>query len=210
MQVPVGTHPCVYCLNLKVALSRGTVGNSLALRLAREDNLHSRKVSFQRLLPRIRELVAQTTDPDCQSRLIHEDTIFAGADRIRSERLFGTDTFRGSGPRCREQRKMGHGVQTRQGADFKAISAQAISECKAKGGADPKIVWSERSNFIPSKGPGNNGFARSTIAHGAIAISDHGTGNIVGWSIKTYRVGKKAIEDCRRKGGQNPKFVARF
>jgi hypothetical protein len=95
-------------------------------------------------------------------------------------------------------------------ADFKAISAEAISECKAKGGTDPKIVWSEKSNFLPTKGAGNNCFARSTIAHGAIAISDHGAGNILGWSVKHYRNGKRAIEDCRRKGGQNPKIVARF
>jgi hypothetical protein len=47
-----------------------------------------------------------------------------------------------------------------------------------------------------------------------IVIPDFGTGTIVGWSFKHYtRLSsydnvKKAKEDCRRKGGQNPKVVA--
>jgi hypothetical protein len=82
------------------------------------------------------------------------------------------------------------------------VAAKAIATCKAKGGTDPKIVWSIGSNV---RG------ADTRMAYGAIAISDNGTGNIVGWSFNNpYHNGKRAIEDCRRKGGQNPKIVAKF
>jgi hypothetical protein len=83
-----------------------------------------------------------------------------------------------------------------------ALAAKALAACKAKGGTDPKIVWSVVSNV---RG------ANTRMAYGAIAISDNGTGNIVGWSFNNpYHNGKRAIEDCRRKGGQNPKVVAKF
>jgi hypothetical protein len=96
-------------------------------------------------------------------------------------------------------------------ADFNAVSAQAISECKAKGGTDPRIVWSQKSNIPITKGHANQGMARPSIAHGAIAISDGGTGTIVGWCFnKPYHNNKIAMDDCQKKGGQNPKVVARF
>jgi hypothetical protein len=94
-------------------------------------------------------------------------------------------------------------------ADFKAVSEQAISECKAKGGTDPKIVWSVRSNV----GIRNYKDRNPHIVRGAVAISDSGNGTIVGWSfnkLKGYRNEPAAIKDCQKKGGQNPKIVAKF
>jgi len=74
-----------------------------------------------------------------------------------------------------------------------------MAACKAKCGTDPKIVWSQAVFFNKT---------HAQIAHGAIAVSDNGTGTIVGWSFNNPNLnGKKAIEDCRRKGGQNPKVV---
>jgi hypothetical protein len=98
-------------------------------------------------------------------------------------------------------------------ADFNAISAQAISECKAKGGTDPKIVWSQRSNKPTSarSNYANHGLPIFPITHGAIAVSDNGTGTIVGWCFNhPYHNAKTAKDDCQKKGGQNPKIVARF
>jgi len=97
-------------------------------------------------------------------------------------------------------------------ADFKAVSEQAISECKAKGGTDPKIVWSQKSNlfFSEHRGP-NQAAARFRIAHGAVAVSDNGTGTIVGWCVNhPYHNGENAVSDCKKKGGQNPKVVEKF
>jgi hypothetical protein len=94
-------------------------------------------------------------------------------------------------------------------ADLKAVSEQAISECKAKGGTDPKIVWSVRSNI----GIRNYKNRNPQIVRGAVAISDSGNGAIVGWSfnkLKGYRNEQAAIKDCQKKGGQNPKVVAKF
>jgi hypothetical protein len=83
-----------------------------------------------------------------------------------------------------------------------ALAAKALAACKAKGGTDPKIVWSLSSNVMAS---------HARIAHGAIAVSDHGTGTIVGWSFEpNFRNWPRAKDDCRRKGGQNPKVVAHF
>ena len=83
-----------------------------------------------------------------------------------------------------------------------ALAAKALAACRAKGGTDPKIVWSLSSNVMAS---------HARIAHGAIAISDHGTGTIVGWSFEPYfRNWPRAKDDCRRKGGRNPKVVAHF
>ena len=96
-------------------------------------------------------------------------------------------------------------------ADFNAVSAQAISECKAKGGTDPKIVWSQRSNVRIGNPYARSGLSVISIAHGAIAVSDSGTGTIVGWCFNhPYHNGKDAVLDCQKKGGQNPKVVARF
>jgi hypothetical protein len=81
------------------------------------------------------------------------------------------------------------------------VAAKALAACKTKGGTDPKIVWSIGSNV---RG------ANTRIAYGAIAISDNGTGTIVGWSFNNNPNGKRAKADCRRKGGQNPKIVAQF
>lgn len=98
-------------------------------------------------------------------------------------------------------------------ANFDTVSAQAISECKAKGGADARIVWSKRSNLFYTGhtrgGPG--GAVRYTIAHGAIAVSDNGNGTIVGWSFNHPNQNDKiAVGDCQKKGGQNPKVVSKF
>ncbi len=83
-----------------------------------------------------------------------------------------------------------------------ALAAKALAACKAKAGTDPKIVWSQAINIYG---------ADARIAHGSIAISDNGTGTIVGWCFNhPHQNGKRAIEDCRRKGGQNPKVVAHF
>ena len=86
--------------------------------------------------------------------------------------------------------------------DFGPIVARAEAECAGKGGRDIRIVWSQGSN---------NTMFHPRMAHGAIAISDNGTGNIVGWSFNhPYQNGKIAKAECIRKGGQNPKIVARF
>jgi hypothetical protein len=96
-------------------------------------------------------------------------------------------------------------------ADFNAVSAQAISECKAKGGTDPKIVWSQRSNVRIGNPYARSGLSVISIAHGAIAVSDSGTGTIVGWCFNhPYHNTRRAKEDCRKKGGQHPKVVAKF
>jgi hypothetical protein len=52
-----------------------------------------------------------------------------------------------------------------------ALAAKALSACKAKGGTDPKIVWSQASNINRS---------HAEMYRGAIVISDGGTGTIVG------------------------------
>jgi hypothetical protein len=97
--------------------------------------------------------------------------------------------------------------------NVKAVAAKAIAACKAKGGTDPKIVWSRALNYFYIGGAGR-GIPKGNlvrIAHGAIAISDNGTGNIVGWSFNhRYHNQKRALDECRRKGGQNPKVVATF
>jgi len=83
-----------------------------------------------------------------------------------------------------------------------ALAAKALATCKAKGGTDPKIVWSQASDVETS---------HARINHGAISLSDNGTGTILGWTFnRTYHNGRAAMDDCRRKGGQNPKVVARF
>jgi hypothetical protein len=89
-----------------------------------------------------------------------------------------------------------------------AVAAKAIAACRAKGGTDPKIVWSQALNVAG---------ARTERYEGAIAISDNGSGSIVGWSFThgSRKLGhadnaKLALNDCRKKGGQNPKVVATF
>jgi hypothetical protein len=88
--------------------------------------------------------------------------------------------------------------------DSNGVSAQAIAQCKAKGGADAKVVYAT-----------SNGQA----AHGAVAVSDNGTGKIVGFSFMqttphrhmamdfTHEAERAAIKDCQKKGGQNPKIA---
>jgi hypothetical protein len=88
------------------------------------------------------------------------------------------------------------------GTDISAVSAQALAECKAKGGTDAKIVWSEWTNV--------RGYNWRRLHHGAIAVSDNGNGMIVGWSFDRPKNGTRAKEDCQKKGGQHPKVVARF
>ena len=86
--------------------------------------------------------------------------------------------------------------------DVKAVSAQALAKCKTRGGTDPKIVYTNWQNSN----------------HGAIAVSDNGTGTIVGWAFKpgshTNVMGNQvkqaedaALQDCQKKGGKNPKVV---
>ena len=85
-----------------------------------------------------------------------------------------------------------------------AVSAQAIQKCKARGGADAAIA----GTFIGA-------------AHGAVAVSDNGTGKIVGFSFTKaghHQVNvmgdpkreqeQAAIKDCQKKGGQNPKVAS--
>jgi hypothetical protein len=86
--------------------------------------------------------------------------------------------------------------------DTTAVCTQAIQKCKARGGADARIA----GTFIKA-------------ANGAVAVSDNGTGTIVGFSFSLpghhhVNVGDPkhdqelaAIKDCQKKGGQNPKVV---
>lgn len=88
--------------------------------------------------------------------------------------------------------------------DSNGVSAQAIQQCKARGGADAKVLYAT-----------SNGQA----AHGAVAVSDNGTGKIVGFSFiqstpaRHMRADfskdaeRAAIKDCQKKGGQNPKIA---
>ena len=88
--------------------------------------------------------------------------------------------------------------------DSNGVSAQAIQQCKARGGADAKVVYAT---------------SNSQAAHGAVAVSDNGTGKIVGFSFiqgsssRHMRVDyskdaeRAAIKDCQKKGGQNPKIA---
>ena len=84
-----------------------------------------------------------------------------------------------------------------------AVCTQAIQKCKARGGADAKIA----GTFIRA-------------VNGAVAVSDNGTGKIVGFSFARgshHLVNvsgdpkqdqeRAAIRDCQKKGGQNPKVV---
>lgn len=89
-----------------------------------------------------------------------------------------------------------------------ALALKALAQCEAKGGIDPKIVWSVGSSV---------GFTHSEMWHGAIAISDNGSGTILGWHVLHWsRLGRnthgreEARQDCKKKGGQNPKVVASF
>jgi hypothetical protein len=92
-------------------------------------------------------------------------------------------------------------------ADFNPIVARAEAQCAAKGGRDIRIVWSQGSN----RSQGSNTYwGHPRIAHGAIAVSDNGTGTIVGWSFNQKGNGQRAKADCLKKGGQNPKVVSRF
>jgi hypothetical protein len=82
------------------------------------------------------------------------------------------------------------------------LGAKAIAACQAKGGTDSRIVWSISSSVQKT---------HARIMHVGIAISDNGTGTIVGWSAgMNIPTGKRAKEDCLKKGGQNPKVVAKF
>jgi len=86
--------------------------------------------------------------------------------------------------------------------DFGPSVAKAEAECAAKGGTDIKIVWSQGSNTR---------WGHPAMAHGAIAISDNGTGTIVGWCFSVpYQNQRRAVKDCLKKGGRNPKVVASF
>jgi Domain of unknown function (DUF4189) len=90
--------------------------------------------------------------------------------------------------------------------DSSVVSAQAIEKCKARGGADAKVVYATSNN---------------QAAHGAVAVSDNGTGKIVGFSFiqggygtrmarsADYSKGaeRAAIKDCQKRGGQNPKIA---
>jgi Domain of unknown function (DUF4189) len=90
--------------------------------------------------------------------------------------------------------------------DSSVVSAQAIEKCKARGGADAKVVYATSNN---------------QAAHGAVAVSDNGTGNIVGFSFIqsagpshhmampnfAKQAESAAIKDCQKKGGQNPKIA---
>jgi hypothetical protein len=92
-----------------------------------------------------------------------------------------------------------------QSVDATAVSAQAIEKCKAQGGADAKVVYAT---------------SNTQAAHGAVAVSDNGTGKIVGFSFIqgggprhhmsvdfSHDAERAAIKDCQKKGGQNPKIA---
>jgi hypothetical protein len=100
----------------------------------------------------------------------------------------------GSG-RC-EQRKMGIGARSKN--DITDVSAKAIADCKAKGGVDPKIVWSVWTNIWGTTWK---------ICPGAVAVSDNGNGTIVGWHFGHSQNHRLAKNDCLKKGGQHPKVV---
>jgi hypothetical protein len=86
--------------------------------------------------------------------------------------------------------------------NLNSLAAKAITACQAKGGINPVIVWSQAVNLYG---------AAPRIAHGVIAVSDAGTGTVVGWSFnRPFQNAKMAKADCQRKGGQNPKIVAKF
>jgi hypothetical protein len=81
--------------------------------------------------------------------------------------------------------------------DVSAASAQAIEKCRAQGGLDPKVVWSTW---------GSGRMTHWAPVHGAVAVSDNGTGTIVGWSFNhPYHNRSTARMECRKKGGHNPK-----
>ncbi len=84
--------------------------------------------------------------------------------------------------------------------DVNAASAQAIAECKTKGGGDAKIVWSTW---------GSGRMTHWAIIRGSVAVSDNGNGTIVGWSFNDRRGYNQmaAKNDCLKKGGQHPKVT---
>jgi hypothetical protein len=82
--------------------------------------------------------------------------------------------------------------------DITDVSAKAIADCKAKGGVDPKIVWSVWTNIWGTTWK---------IYPGAVAVSDNGNGTIVGWHFGHSQNHRLAKNDCLKKGGQHPKVV---
>jgi hypothetical protein len=83
-------------------------------------------------------------------------------------------------------------------ASVSEASEKAIAACRANGGTDPKVVWSTW---------GSGARTHWAIVKGAVAVSDNGTGTIVGWCFNNFQNHKRARIDCRKKGGQNPKVV---
>jgi len=90
------------------------------------------------------------------------------------------------------------------GSNTQGVSAQAIAKCKARGGADARIAYA-----TPIR-----------AGNGAVAVSDNGTGKIVGFCftagqhhlVNVNGDHKKdderaAMKDCQKKGGQNPKVA---
>jgi hypothetical protein len=80
--------------------------------------------------------------------------------------------------------------------DVSAVSQEAIAKCTAEGGTDPKVVWSTW---------GSGRMTHWAIVRGAVAVSDNGTGTIVGWSFNHPHNRSTARMECRKKGGHNPK-----
>jgi len=96
------------------------------------------------------------------------------------------------------------GIAHDSGYNPSGVAAQAIEKCKARGGADARIAYATGIR----------------AAHGAVAVSDNGTGKIVGFcftagehhQVNVMGDAKKdderaAIKDCQKKGGQNPKVA---
>jgi hypothetical protein len=176
------------------------------LHLDGEDNLHSRKVSFQSRLPRIRELVTQTTDGlpnrdhSMKPTLVLALVVF-GLSSFLTQTLFASQVLAVSSNAKWDMQYDPYG-------NVNALAAKALAACNAKGGIDPKIVWSVGSSV---------GFTHPEMWHGSIAISDNGTGTILGWHVLHWsRLGRnthgreEACQDCKKKGGQSPKVVASF
>jgi hypothetical protein len=59
-------------------------------------------------------------------------------------------------------------------ASVSEASEKAIAACRAKGGTDPQIVWSTWGSRMQT---------HWAPIHGSVAVSDNGTGTIVGWSF---------------------------
>jgi hypothetical protein len=80
-------------------------------------------------------------------------------------------------------------------------SAKAIAGCVAKGGINPQIVWSWWGGGDRPWGSDRTTWTR---VKGAVAVSDNGNGNVVGWCFNDRQNHRMARRSCLAKGGKNP------